>query len=199
MGIVRELNLYGILKLGILVLRTKLFSYKSRIIRFPLYCKGKKYIDWGSRLTTGIGCRIEAMRLEDKKPPILKFGDNVQLNDYVHICALNSVIIGNDVLMASHVYISDNSHGAYKGNKNDSSPLTPPIQRDYLTAPVEIGDRVWIGEGVMILPGVKIGEGTIIGAHSVVSKNIPANTIAVGSPAKVVKKFNFETSRWEKV
>lgn len=199
MEIERLLELRTLFPLALNLLRSKMFCFKSRLIRFPFYCKGKKYIEWGKSLTTGVGCRLEALKLKEQKNPILKFGNNVQLNDYVHICALKSVFIGNDVLMASHVYISDNTHGAYKGDENDSSPLISPIQRNYLTNPVEIGDRVWIGEGVMILPGVKIGEGAIIGAHSVVNKDIPANTIAVGSPAKVIKKYNFDTSHWEKV
>ena len=199
MEIKREIELGSFISLLINLVRTKLFNFRSRLIRFPLYCKGRKYIDWGRRLTTGVGCRIDAMRLEDTDPPELRFGDDVQLNDYVHICALKSVTIGNDVLIASHVYISDNSHGSYKGDRNDSLPLVSPIHREYRVAPVVINDRVWIGEGVMILPGVTIGEGAIIGAHSVVSHDIPSNSIAIGAPAKVVKKFNFHTHRWERV
>jgi lipopolysaccharide O-acetyltransferase len=49
------------------------------------------------------------------------------------------------------------------------------------------------------LPGVTIGKGTIVGANSVVAKSLPANVIAIGTPAKPIKKFNFETSRWEKI
>ncbi len=64
---------------------------------------------------------------------------------------------------------------------------------------VEFMDNVWIGESVSVLPGVTIGQGAIIGANSVVSKNIPAYTIAVGSPAKPIKKFNFETTKWENI
>lgn len=62
-----------------------------------------------------------------------------------------------------------------------------------------IKKNVWIGEFVSILPGVTIGEGSIIGSMSVVNKDIPAHCIAVGSPAKVIKKFNLETNLWEKV
>lgn len=52
---------------------------------------------------------------------------------------------------------------------------------------------------VSVLPGVTIGENSIIGANSVVTKSIPANSIAVGIPAKVIKQYNIETKRWEKV
>lgn len=199
MKIIRELTLFSFIRLAFLVIRTKLFSRSSRIIRFPIYCRGKRYINWGSKLTTGVGCRIEAMRLSNSKPPELKFGSNVQLNDYVHICALEKIIIGNDTLVASHVFISDNSHGSYKGDENDSDPRISPIEREYVTKPVIIGDKVWIGEGVMVMPGVHIGNGVIIGAHSIVRHDIPENTIAVGNPAKIIKRYDEVTQQWVKI
>lgn len=101
--------------------------------------------------------------------------------------------------MASHIFISDNSHGSYAGDEQDSSPNIPPTERHYSTAPVTIGDNCWIGEGSIIMPGVTIGEGCVIGAHSVVNKDIPPYTIAVGSPAHVVKKWNPEKKRWIKI
>ena len=62
---------------------------------------------------------------------------------------------------------------------------------------VYIGNGCWIGEQVCILSGVSIGEKCIIGAGSVVTKSIPDYCIAAGNPAKVLKKYNFETKRWE--
>jgi lipopolysaccharide O-acetyltransferase len=129
----------------------------------------------------------------------MHFGNNVQINDYVHICAMQNVRIGNNVLMASHIYISDNSHGYYKGDENDTSPNIAPIKRAYYKNTVIIEENVWIGENVSILPGTHIGKGSIIGANSVVTKSIPSYVIAVGSPAKPVKRFNFETKKWEKI
>ena len=73
------------------------------------------------------------------------------------------------------------------------------MERKYRTRPVFIEDNVWIGESVSVLPGVRIGKNSIIGANSVVTKNIPENSIAVGNPARVIKKYNFETSFWEKI
>lgn len=186
-------SLWGYLKLAIFVLRTKLISPKSRIIRFPIEIRGRKNIDFGRRLTTGIGCRFEAF--SDDKHICIVFGDDVQINDYVHISAMDKVMIGNHVLMASHIYISDNSHGFYKGD-SQSSPNIPPIKRNYKISPVVIGDNVWIGEGVVVMPGVTIGKGSIIGSNSVVTKDIPANSIAVGQPAKVIKQFDFSQNKW---
>lgn len=85
------------------------------------------------------------------------------------------------------------------GGKKHSSPEIPPAYREYIAAPVKIGKNCWLGEGVIVLPGVSIGDGCVIGAHSVVNKDIPDASIVVGSPAKVVKQYDFKTSRWERV
>jgi len=113
----------------------------------------------------------------------------------VHIAAGEKVVIGNDVLIASRVFISDLNHGSYSGEEQDS-PLTKPNERLLFTKPVHIKDNVWIGENVCILPGVTIGRGCVIGSMSVVTKSIPDYSIAVGIPAKVVKQYDFETNRW---
>lgn len=64
---------------------------------------------------------------------------------------------------------------------------------------MKIGKNCWIGEGVIIMPGVAIGDGCVIGAHSIVKNSIPEASIAVGSPAKVVKRYSFEQKKWIKV
>jgi lipopolysaccharide O-acetyltransferase len=187
---------FGKLKIVCYLLFTKILCPKARMIRFPIELRGKKYIDFGRNLTTGVGCRFEVFSENEK---LLHFGDNVQVNDYVHICAMEKVSIGNNVLMASHIYISDNSHGKYKGEQDEAFPLIPPIKRDYYKSPVIIEDNAWIGEGVVILPGVRIGKSSIVGANSVVTKNIPDYSIAAGNPAKVIRQYNFTTRHWERI
>lgn len=176
---------------------SSIFFPKSRLIRFPIDVRGKRGIDFGKKLTTGKYCRIESFSKTDDVTLI--FGNNVQLNDFVHINALERVEIGNNVLIASKVFITDLEHGSYIGNMNDSIPYTIVKDRPLSSKHVKIEDNVWIGELVSVLPGVTIGENSIIGANSVVTKNIPANSIAVGNPARVVKKYNFNTQKWERV
>lgn len=174
-----------------------IFTFKdARIIRFPIDIRGKKYIKVSKGFTTGVGCRIEAY--PENNQTTLTFGENFQMNDYVHITAMEKVQIGNNVLFASKIYVSDCSHGSYAGDENDSNPESIPHNRPLFSKPVIIEDNVWLGEFVSVLPGVTIGKGSIVGANSVVSKNLPPNVIAVGSPAKPIKKFNFETQKWEK-
>ncbi|MOA24896.1 Galactoside O-acetyltransferase [compost metagenome] len=178
------------------MLRTRIFYPKAKLIRFPIDIRGRKYIVIEKGLTTGVGCRLEAYSKNEK---VLYLGENVQINDYVHITAMKSVVVGNNVLIASKVYISDCSHGSYSGDEMDSCPESIPRTRPYKTSKVVIEDNVWIGEMVSILPGVTIGRGTIIGANSVVTKDLPPNVIAVGSPAIPIKKYNFINDKWEKI
>ena len=195
----RNYSLGDIIELGWCLFRSKLLDSSVRMIRRPFILRGRKYIDFGKNLTTGYWCRFEVFPIDKDDRVRLKFGDNIQINDYVHICALDSVEIGDGCMFASHVYISDNSHGRYEGGKNDSSPDVAPDHREYITAPVRIGKNCWLGEGVIVMPGVTIGYGCVIGAHSIVNKDIPAASIAVGSPARVVKQYDFGKKCWVKV
>ena len=172
-----EKSFYEIWKLGMNVIKTKIFFPKARLIRFPFDIRGKKYIKYGKNFTTGTGCRIEAYKF-DGKVPNLEIGDNV--------------------LIASKVYITDLNHGNYSG-KEQSNPQEIAKERKIYTKPVKIENNVWIGENVSILPGVEIGENAILGANSVVTKNVPKNSIVVGNPAKIIKVYNKNTGKWEKV
>ncbi|WP_312194497.1 DapH/DapD/GlmU-related protein [Sphingobacterium multivorum] len=194
------LKRYSVLQLLSLIyckIRTVFVFKHARIIRFPIDVRGRKFITVEKGFTTGVGCRIEAYPETHSKS--LFFGENFQMNDYVHITAMNTVKIGRNVLVASKVYISDCSHGSYSGDEFDSSPQSIPHERKLFAKPVVIEDNVWLGEFVSVLPGVTIGQGTIVGANSVVSKSLPSNVIAVGSPAKPIKKYNFDTQRWERI
>lgn len=188
----------GGLKLLFSYVYTKLFFPQARIIRLPFDIRNKQNIVIGKNFTTGFGCRIECFPLKhNDKIKRLVIGENVQMNDYVHIAASESVKIGNNVLMASKIFITDISHGDYSDTADELNfPSVPPNLRPLFAKPVEIGDNVWIGEFVSILPGVKIGKGSIIGANSVVTKDIPDNSIAVGIPARVVKKFDSIKLKW---
>lgn len=194
----KKYTFFQFLSLAIDVLKTKFIFPNARLVRSPFDVRGKKYISVDLGFTTGKGCRLEAYPLLHGEK-VLKIGKNVQINDYVHITAMKNVSIGDNVLIASKVYISDCSHGSYKGDLADTSPLSIPKNRPYSTADVVIEKNVWIGEFVSVLPGVSIGEGAIIGTMSVVTKSIPPYSIAVGSPAKVIKEFDFDSNRWIRV
>ena len=192
-------SLSEIIYLSICKLRTFFVVPSARIVRFPIDIRGKKFMDFGRKLTTGYYCRLEAYPIGNNNSKVLKFGDNVQINDFVHIAAAKNVEIGNNVLIASKIFISDICHGEYADIENMSDPNEHPNNRKLSAKPVIIHDDVWIGEMVSILPGVEIGKGSIIGANSVVTKSIPEYSIAAGNPAKVIKQYNFNKKQWEKI
>jgi acetyltransferase-like isoleucine patch superfamily enzyme len=194
---IKKYGIIGSLRIGLSFVYTKLFFSNARLIRLPFDIRNKRYIKIGDHFTTGFGCRIEAFPLNDSNKVCIEIGENVQINDFVHIGAVGSIKIGNNVLMASKIYISDHNHGSYDNQLSDD-PLSIPIDRLPICKPVEICNNVWLGESVCVLPGVTIGEGSVIGAMSVVTKNIPAYSIAVGNPARVVKQYNFQNKNWEK-
>lgn len=190
-----EYTISEAIKLFYSLVITKLFYRDARLIRQPFYIRGKRSMEFGKKLTTGYNCRFD---LPGNNKKTLFIGNNCEIGDNVHLVAYEKLIIGNNVLMASKIFISDTNHGAYSGD-DQSSPSTSPNSRPLTTKPVVIGDNVWIGENVCVLPGVNIGSGSIIGANSVVNKDIAANCIAVGIPAIVKKKFFNNEKIWKKV
>lgn len=182
-----------IIRNSLSLLYTKLFFPKARLIRWPLYKSGANFI-YGKGLTLGRGCRIDVGKNKDA----LIIGSNARIGDYVHINADKHVYIGNNVLMASKIYISDANHGLYYG-EHQSIPNSNPSLRELYFKPVTIGDNVWIGENVVILPGTKIGNGCIVGANSVLNgKEYPDNSIVAGVPGRVIKIYNFSNGCWER-
>lgn len=159
---------------------------KNSNIRGPFIIKNPQYISIGENFSSLHNLRLEAWDRygNDSFTPQLTIGDNVCVNSDVHIGCINRVEIGNNVLMASRIYISDSSHG----DITEEALSVPPLLRPLVSkGPVIIEDNVWIGEGACILPGVTVGLNAIIGANCVVTRDVPPNTVVAGVPAKVIK------------
>lgn len=185
----------GLVRLLIDVINTKIFFPGARIIRRPIYLRGKAGFSYGDQFTLGRNARIELFPMGNSKP-VLRIGNNVQINDSVHIAVTQSVEIGENVLIASRVFITDHGHGNYSYQGASSCPTLPPNARPLVSTPVKIGSNVWIGEQVSILPGVHIGPGCIVGANSTVTRSFPGNVIIAGSPAKIIKRFDNDREKW---
>ena len=114
------------------------------------------------------------------------FGDHCEVNMNCTFLDDNKIVIGNNALIAPNVQIYTAFHPNNAGERFESPKEDGSFAfRKTQTAPVIIGDNVWIGGGVIILPGVTIGNNVVIGAGSVVTKDIPDNTIAFGNPCRV--------------
>ena len=191
--------------MDIRLILSKIFSiiiFKRLGISLDISSKiiGKQYIQFGKGVSAGKYLWIEAISGYQNKKfiPQIVIKDNVSISDFCHIGAVNYIEIGNNVLFGSKVYVTDHNHGIYsEHNFGQSDPEEIPICRALTGHKVIIEDNVWLGDNVVVLPGVTIGRGCIIGAGAVVTKSVPAYSIAVGVPARVVKMWNVMHGRWE--
>lgn len=105
---------------------------------------------------------------------------------------IGPVTIGDDVMLAQNIVLSGLNH--------PYEDVTVPISKQKVTTrEIKVEDEVWIGSNAVITAGVTIGKHSVVAAGSVVTKNVPAYSIAVGNPARIIKRYNFETNNWEKV
>lgn len=110
----------------------------------------------------------------------IHLGDHVYLNVLCTILDCNEVHIGHHVMIGPHVHIYTPAHDLRAEAR---------IQGWEVAKPVVIEDNVWIGGGAILLPGVTIGRNAVVGAGAVVSRNVPANTVVVGNPARVIREI----------
>lgn len=128
-----------------------------------------------------------------KYHPRITIGDGTWIGIRNSFAAIHGITIGNNVLFAGYVHITDHSHGYEDPDA--------PIKKQPLISkgPVVIEDDCWLGFSCEILSGVHIGKHSIVAARAVVTKDVPPYTIVAGNPARPVKQYNFETKKWEKV
>jgi acetyltransferase-like isoleucine patch superfamily enzyme len=153
--------------------------FKSRMDLFPF-----------RKFSIGSNCIVEDFATINNG-----VGD-VVIGNYCGIGISNVIIgpvtMGNYVMLAQNIVISGLNHGY-------EDVTLPPRFQKVSTKQITIDDDVWIGANCVITAGVTIGKHAVIGAGSVVTKDIPEFCVAVGNPARVIKKYNFETNSWQKV
>ncbi len=128
----------------------------------------------------GDGCYIEPPFYSNWGGKHVFFGNNVYANFALTLVDDSDIFVGDNVMFGPNVTVATAGH-----------PVDPELRRKgyQYKADVHIGNNVWIGAGAIILPGVKIGENTVIGGGSVVTKDIPANVVAVGNPCRVLREI----------
>lgn len=167
---------------------------KMSTIRGKIWLTNPSCVFIGKSCQIGPYCRIETFSNygNNRTSPKLIIGDFCSIQHAVHIYCANSVELQNGCLIASGCMITDNNHGTNpEGDHYGNQPLK--------SRPTIIKEYAWLGENVCVLAGSIIGKRSIIRSNSVVIGEIPDYSIASGNPAKVIKKYNFETKTWEKV
>ncbi|MBQ7424261.1 MAG: acyltransferase [Prevotella sp.] len=165
------------------------FGSGSHIAWSATRLQGLNRITIGSRTYIASGVQLTAWSRHNGNTyqPEIKIGNHCTIRENAHITAINSITIGDNLLTGTNVYISDNSHGQTSLEHMMQPPSDRPL---YSKGPVVIGNNVWLGNNVCILPGVTIGDGAIIAANSVVTKDVPAYSLAAGAPAVVKKTYS---------
>ena len=182
-------------------------SPKNLVINPPRRISNPQHICLGDDVKLGPNCVLsantrypggwmhhpEGRHVSQTFQPTLRLGDRVTATSALQIYALDDITIEDDVMFASNVFISDGLHAYHNANE--------PYKYQGMTriSPIRVGRGSWIGQNVVIVPGVTIGEFVIIGANSVVTKSIPARSIAAGAPAQVTKRWNEDNQSWEAV
>ena len=128
----------------------------------------------------GEGCYIEPPLHANWGGRNCHFGKNVYANFNLTLVDDTDIYVGDYTMLAPNVVVATAGH-----------PILPPLREKAFqyNVPVHIGRNCWIGAGALIMPGVTIGDNTVIGAGSVVTKDIPANVVAVGNPCRVVREI----------
>ena len=160
----------------------------------PFRFYGLNWISLGENVMVHRDCWLQVVAEHtDDKAAKLTIKSHAGIGMGAHISAARQVVIEEYVLLGRNVYISDHAH-AYED-------VALPIAEQGINriAPVTIGHETWLGENAVVLPGVTIGKHCVIGANSVVNRSIPDFSVAVGSPARVVKRYNREAGAWERV
>lgn len=151
-------------------------------------------ISLGRNVMINRNCWIQVLEDQVKsQDPKLIIESNAAIGMDATISVVRKVVIGEYVLLARNVYISDHSHAF--------SDIRVPIMDQGIdhVAAVIIGRHTWLGQNVVVLPGVSIGEHCVIGANSVVNSSIADFSVAAGVPARVVKRFNHEIMKWQRI
>lgn len=161
------------------------FGERSMIMWRPTTIYNENYISIGSDTLIGPEVALSAGMVPGQvciSSPVVSIGDRCLIGRGSGIVGHFSITIGDDVWTGHHVYITDQNHG-YEDVTRPISGQTQPER------PVVIGNGSWLGHGAVVLPGVTIGRHVVVGANSVVTNDIPDYSVAVGSPARVIRRF----------
>ena len=174
-------KLLSIISIFFFRLRCYDISYSASLSRNVVFFQStKNSIRIGKNVVVGSGVCLKA-GFNGK----IIIGDDVSIHEYSMIFAHKNLEIGRGTMVAPHSFITDFDHKFPRPGYKRALLK----EESYVSVPTKIGKNVWIGTHSVVLKGVEIGDNVIIGAGSVVTKSIPGGCIAVGNPARVIKKL----------
>jgi maltose O-acetyltransferase len=115
------------------------------------------------------------------------YGRNISLGDYVYLNVLCTILDCNEVRIGHHVMIGPNVQIYTPAHLLQAEPRNQGWE---IAKSIVVEDNVWIGGGAILLPGVRVGRDAVVGAGAVVSRDVPANTVVVGNPARVIREID---------
>lgn len=168
------------------------YTIKSR---FFMYRGGNlkriKKMVVGKNVRFGYGTRISFYDNSDN--PMLCIGDNTYIVNRCSLIVGGKITIGRDVLIGSDVCIVSENHSI------DPTLDIPYMNQKIVLGEIIIGDGVWIGDKALILPNIIVGDKAVVAGGAVVTQSVPPRSIVAGNPAKIIKVFNDENGKWERV
>ena len=181
--------------------RSKLFSLlvggafakfgKKSVIVLPVRLSGEDRIEVNDRVYIGANCWLQTLPDGQNMSPAISIGSGTSIAGSCVISAVRQVRIGESVLFAKNVYVSDHKH---KYSDQHVRIMSQGLDK---IGPVLIKEGAWIGQNVVVCPGVTIGRGSVIGANSLVNEDVPDFCIAAGSPVRIIKKIS-ESTGWQR-
>jgi acetyltransferase-like isoleucine patch superfamily enzyme len=165
---------------------------RGSLIYKPLLLSGSQFVHIGDYTLIRQGARIEAILLDPGRPPRIEIGSNVNIEQNVHIVCTSRISIGDNVTITGNCSIVDTAHPF----QDIHDPVKIGARIDPTPRPIEIGHGTFIGIGCVILPNVRIGKHCVVGSNSTVTRDIPDYSVAAGSPARIQKRYDFETKSW---
>jgi acetyltransferase-like isoleucine patch superfamily enzyme len=155
---------------------------------------GEEHMELGAGVIVGPYCSLSTGIMPGAtggRTPRLKIGDGCLIGQGSGIVTHESIELGNGVFLGHYVYVTDSSHGY--------EDLDAPIGKQFGDVdPVRIGEGTWLGHGTIVLPGSDIGRHVVVGANSLVNGTIPDFSVAVGSPANVIRRYS-DAEGWHRV
>lgn len=162
---------------------------KTSYLGKPLFIERKKSLFIGNKVRIYPGLRVEIPDKESK----ISFGNNISIGQNFHIVSYkDNLQIGEGTTISGNVFISNVDHG------NEVIGVSALNQKLHKRK-TKIGNNCFIGYGAVILPGTILGDNCIVGANAVVKGNYPNNSMIVGVPGRIIKRYDLETNKWKKI